>query len=146
MENGGRWGAVTALTPLHRGWTLWLRIVFAIGSSTALLVRPLLQMRVIALGRWTLLRREERPPALLFETNWSGAWESYIDDFARVMPMQWRSIWAGAERFPGPKPVTGLLRYIAAHDHGADHLYSGYREGATTHTVASALALRPRLE
>jgi hypothetical protein len=146
---GGRptgWDAVTALTPLHRGWTPWLRVVFAVGSSTTLFVRPLLQQRVIALGRWTLLRRRERPPALLFETNWSGTWESYIDDFARTMPMQWRSIWTGAEGYPGPKPVTDLLRYIEEHDHGADHFYCGYREGATTQTVASALALRPRLE
>jgi hypothetical protein len=143
---GDRWDAVTALTPLRRGWAPWLRIVFAIGSSTTLLVRPLLQMRVIAFGRWTLLRREERPPALLFETNWSGVWESYIDDLARIMPMQWRSIWGGAEGFPGPKPVTGLLRFIGEHDHGADHFYSGYRTGATTHAVAGALALRPRLE
>jgi hypothetical protein len=142
----GHWDAVTALTPLRRGWTPWLRIVFAIGSSTNLLVRPLLQMRVIALGRWTLLRRQERPPALLFETNWTGAWESYIDDFARIMPMQWRSIWTGAKGFPGPKPVGGLLRYIDAHDHGADHLYVGYREGATTQAVAGALALAPRFE
>jgi hypothetical protein len=142
----GRLDAVTALTPLRRGWTPWLRIVFAIGSSTNLLVRPLLQMRVIALGRWTLLRRQERPPALLFETNWTGAWESYIDDFARIMPMQWRSIWTGAKGFPGPKPVGGLLRYIDAHDHGADHLYVGYREEATTQAVAGALALAPRFE
>ena len=145
MENGP-WAAVTALTPLRRGWRLWLRIVFAIGSSTSLFVRPLLQMRVIAFGRWTLLRRDERPPALLFETNWTGAWESYIDDFARIMPMQWRSIWGGAEGFPGPKPVTDLLAYIGQHDHGADHLYCGYRDGATTQTVAGALALRTRLE
>jgi hypothetical protein len=143
---GDRWDAVTALTPLRRGWAPWLRVVFAIGSSTNLLARPLIQMRVIALGRWTLLRREERPPALLFETNWSGAWESYIDDFARIMPTQWRGIWSGAEGFPGPKPVTDLLRYIGEHDHGADHFYSGYRKGATTHTVAGALALRARLE
>jgi hypothetical protein len=141
-----RWGAVTALTPLRRGWTPWLRIVFALGSMTNVLVRPLLQMRVIALGRWTLLRRDERPPALLFETAWCGAWESYIDDFARIMPMQWRSVWGGAEEFPGPKPVTELLRYIGKHDHGADHFYNGYREGATTHTVAHALALQPRFE
>jgi hypothetical protein len=142
----GPWDAVTALTPLRRGWRPWLRIVFAIGSWTNFFVRPLLQMRVIALGRWTLLPREERPPALLFETNWTGAWESYIDDFARIMPMQWRSIWTGAKGFPGPKPVGGLLRYIDAHDHGADHLYVGYREEATTQAVAGALALAPRFE
>ena len=145
MEEG-RWGAVTALTPLHRGWALWLWLVFALGSRTNILVRPLLKMRVIAFGRWTLLPREEHPPALLFETNWTGAWESYIDDFARIMPMQWSAVWGGAEEFPGPRPVTDLLSYIKERDHGADHFYTGYREGATTHTVANALALQPRLE
>ena len=142
----GRWGAVSALTPLRRGWSPWLRLVFAFGSRTNVLVRPLLKLRLIALGRWTLLPRDERPPALLFETNWSGAWESYIDDFARIMPFQWRGIWGATEGFPGPHPVTGLLRFIDAHDHQADHFYSGYRDGATTQTVATALALAPRLE
>jgi hypothetical protein len=137
---------VTALTPLRRGWTPWLRVVFAVGSRTNLFVHALIEMKVIALGRWTLLPRQERPGALLFETNWSGASENYIDDFARVMPMQWRAIWTAAEGFPGPKPVTDLLRYIDAHDHGADHFYCGYRDGATTQTVAAALAVRSRLE
>lgn len=121
-------------------------MVFAFGSLSNVAVRPLLGMRVIALGRWTLLPRAGRPPALLFETNWRGAWESYIDDFARIMPWQWRSIWGGAEGWPGPKPVTDLLRYIDAHDHDADHFFCGYRDGATTQSVAEALALAPRLE
>jgi hypothetical protein len=145
MESA-RWGAVTALTPLHRGWAIWLWVVFVIGSRTNVLVRALLQMRVIAFGRWTLLPRDDGPPAMLFETNWCGAWESYIDDFARIMPMQWRAVWGGAKGFPGPKPVTGLLCYIGKHNHGADHFYNGYREDATTQTVAGALALQPRLE
>jgi hypothetical protein len=123
-----------------------LRVVFGVGSRTNLFVQALLDMKVIALGRWTLLPRHRRPPALVFETNWSGAWENYIDDFARVMPMQWRSIWTAAEGFPGPKPVTGLLRYIDAHNHDVQHFYCGYRKGSTTQAVAGALALQPRLE
>jgi hypothetical protein len=142
----GRWGAVTALTPLHRGWTPWLRIVFFFGSLSNIAVRPLLRMRVIALGRWTLLPRDGSPPALMFETNWTGTWQNYIDDFARIMPVQWRAIWGGAEDFPGPKPVTELLRYIDKHDHDAEHFYCGYRDGASTQSVAEALALAPGLE
>jgi hypothetical protein len=86
------------------------------------------------------------PPALLFETNWTGAWESYIDDFARIMPMQWRAVWGGAEQFSraqaGDRACSATSK---EHDHGADHFYSGYCEGATTHTVANALALQPRI-
>lgn len=141
----GRWGAVTALSPLRRGWTPWLRLVFLFGSVTNVAARPILDTRLIALGRWTLLPRAGRPPAMVFETNWSGAWENYIADLARVMPWQWRSIWTGAERFPGPLPATELLRWVDVYDFGADHFYCGYREDATTQSVARALALRARL-
>ena len=101
---------------------------------------------MIALGRWTLLSRPGRPPALVFETCWSGAWENYIADLARIMPWQWRSIWSGAERFPGPLPTTDLLAWVDVYDLGADHFYSGYQDGATTQDVVRALKLRPKLE
>ena len=142
----GRWGAVTALSPLHRGWTPWLRLVFLFGSLTNVAAKPILKSRVIALGRWTLLSRAGRPPALVFETCWSGAWENYIADLARIMPWQWRSIWSGAERFPGPLPTTDLLAWVDVYDLGADHFYSGYQDGATTQDVVRALKLRPKLE
>lgn len=141
----GRWGAVTALTPLRRGWTLWLRLVFLFGSLTNVAARPILRSRVIALGRWTLLPRIGRPPAMVFETNWSGAQENYIADLARIMPWQWRFIWSGAERFPGPLPATDLLNWVDIYDKGADHFYTGYRDDATTQNVIRALELRPRL-
>jgi hypothetical protein len=141
----GRWGAVTALTPLRRGWTPWLRLVFLFGSLTNVAAQPILRSRVIALGRWTLLPRAGKPPAMVFETNWSGAWENYIADLGRIMPWQWRSIWSGAERFPGPLPVTDLLSWVDVYDHGADHFYTGYDDSATTQTVSRALALSPRL-
>ena len=72
--------------------------------------------------------------------------EISIDDFARIMPMQWRGIWTAARGFPGPRPVGGLLAYIDGHDHQADHFHCGYREDATAQTVTAALALAPRLE
>ena len=83
---------------------------------------------------------------MVFETNWSGAWENYIADFGRTMPWQWRSIWGGTERFPGPLPTTGLLGWVDEIDKGVDHYYSGYSEGATTQGIVRALALRSSLE
>ncbi len=142
----GRWGAVTALSPLRRGWTPWLRLVFLFGSLTNVAAKPVLGARTIALGRWTLLPRSDRPPAMVFETNWSGAWETYVADLGRMMPVQWWSIWGGDERFPGPLPTTGLLDWVDLVDHDPEHFHTGYRPGATTDSVVQALALRPRLE
>jgi hypothetical protein len=142
----GRWHVVTALTPIRwRAWAAWLRLVFWFGSQTTVLVGPILKMRVIALGRWTLLERMGRPPAMVFETNWAGSSASYIPDLAMTMAFQWRAIWGGTAGFPGPLPVTGLLAFIARHDCGADHFHTGYADGTTTEIVAGALELDRRL-
>ena len=138
----GRAEAVTAVTPIRRrGWALWLRVVFAFGRRTSLAVRPLRRLQVIALGRWYVLGGH----TLVFETNWHGHRETYIDDFARLMPWQWRAIWSGDPAFPGPRPVTALLEYIAAHDHGAEHFWTAYPE-ASTAMVGGALELQAALE
>ena len=55
-------------------------------------------MKVIALARWTLWPDARRPTYLLFETNWSGSDQTYIPDFGRIMPLQWRGIWGATTR------------------------------------------------
>jgi hypothetical protein len=143
-----RWGAINTVSPLKCWRTLWLKAVLAYGRTPlgAITSAPLVKMRVIALGRWTLLPSRERPRYLMFETNWSGAEQSYIADFATVMPSQWRSIWNNTANFPGPLPTTRLLAHIDTVDWGADHYWSDYREYATTHTIVNALELQDKLE
>jgi hypothetical protein len=140
----GRAGAVTAVTPVAWWWVPWLRAVFAFGSRSDLLIRRLTRLRIIALGRWYVLGPWRRP-TLVFETNWHGHWETYIDDFARLMPRQWTGIWWGAEGFPGPRPVTRLLAYVAERDRGADHYWTAYPEASTGMALA-ALGVQARLE
>jgi hypothetical protein len=142
----GRWGAVTALTPLIRWRTPLLRSVFWFGRRTKLAIIRLLRMRVIALARWTLLPSREHPRYLLFETSWSGSRQSYIPDLAMLMQFQWRSIWGNVVGFPGPVPTTELLSYIDEVDWGADHCWSDYAPGASTQVVLSALELQSQFE
>ncbi len=143
----GRWQVVTALTPLRsRAWVPWLRLVFAFGSKSSLLVHPIIKMRVIAFARWTLVGRPHKPPALVFETNWSGSSASYIPDLAVTMAFQWKAIWSGAVGFPGPLPVGGLLAFVHEHDRGADHFHTGYDEVTTSDIVVNAINLDRRLE
>lgn len=141
-----RWGAVTAVTALKRHQTLRLRAVFAFGNTTTLAIRPLLAMKVIALARWTLWPDARRPTYLLFETNWSGSEQTYIPDFGRIMPVQWRSIWGATTTFPGAVPTTYLDDWVDVIDAGVGHFWTDYRDGATTGTIAQALALGPEVE
>jgi len=141
-----RWGAVTAVTALKPHQTLRLRAIFAFGNATTLAIRPLLAMKVIALARWTLWPDARRPRYLLFETNWSGSDQTYIPDFGRIMPIQWRSIWGATTTFPGPVPTTYLDEWVDAIDAGVGHFWTDYADGATTRTIAQSLALRPEVQ
>jgi hypothetical protein len=141
-----RWGAVTAVTRLRRHQALRLRLVFAFGNATTIAIRPLLAMRVIALGRWTLWPDAHRPSYLLFETNWSGSDQTYIPDFGRIMRLQWRSIWGASDTFPGAVPTTHLDQWVDRIDAGVGHYWTDYQDGATTQVVADALDLVPDVE
>ena len=141
-----RWGAVTAVTKLRRHQWLRLGAVFAFGNFTPIAIRPLLKMRVIALGRWTLWPDARHPRYLLFETNWSGSDQTYIPDFGRIMPIQWRSIWGATDRFPGSVPTTYLDEWVDVIDAGVGHYWTDYADGATTQSVIQALALVPSVQ
>jgi hypothetical protein len=141
-----RWGAVTTVSELRRHQQLRLRAVFALGNMTTIAIRPLLKMRIIALARWTLWPDDRQPTHLLFETNWSGSDQTYIPDFGRIMPVQWQSIWGATVGFPGAVPTTNLLDLVSQIDAGVEHFWTDYDDGATTQTVAQALALSPAVE
>lgn len=140
-----RWGAVTAVTKLKRCQRLRLLAIFAFGSHTDILIQRLLQMKVIALARWTLWPDARHPTYLLFETNWSGADQTYIPDFGRLMPRQWRGIWGATTLFPGAIPTTELDRWVDVIDAGVGHFWTDYLPGASTQVVAQALKLEPQV-
>jgi hypothetical protein len=149
-SRANRWGVINTVSTI-KCWRIdVLRVVLAFGRwfggySRSLGHVNLVEQRVIALARWTLLPRNERPRHLMFETNWSGNDASYIPDFATVMPNQWKAIWGNTKGFPGPVPTTKLLEYVREVDWGADHFWSDYRPDASTQTVLAALDLRKQL-
>jgi hypothetical protein len=130
-----------------RPWLMWwLRAMFAVGNHTTLLITRLLQMRVVMLARFTLIPDAQTPRWLVFETNWSGAEQSYIPDFAALLPVQWMSIFGTVKGFPGPLPTTGLVEYVEQVDWGVDHYWSDYGEGASAQTVLGSLELQRSFE
>jgi hypothetical protein len=107
--------------------------------------RRLVRMRVIALARWTLLPGPNWPRYLLFETNWSGAQQSYIPDLAMLMRLQWKAIWGNTKNFPGPVPTTKLLEHVDEVDWGTDHYWTDYDGNASTQMVLRALEFQTSL-
>jgi hypothetical protein len=116
--------------------------------------RTIQELSFIHFARWIVIRRlpdhgqprdRLRQPLLMFESNYNGTFDQYIDAFANVLGRGMTAIWGTSYGFPGPQPVTPFKRYIHANEFVADHYYSAYPT-ATTTMVKSALALRKPLQ
>lgn len=148
---------VHGVTPLRRRRVGLLRFVLRVGPKyLPIIERPLIKMKVIHLARWSIVEEvpsRDRPgtwqrlpqPYLVFESDFDGPWRPYIEDFARIMPWQWRAIWGAATEFPGPLPVSGLLAYVEEHDKRAEHHYSAHTHETLEGTLA-AVELERRLK
>ena len=155
----GKAQALTTLSPVTPAWALWLRAYFRVRQALpwlgGLLAAPLERLSFIHFGRWTLVREPApNPPAprerwrhsyLLFESNFNGRWDEYIDAFSYVLGRRMSMIWGGAHGFPGPRPAEPFKRYIRDNELAAVHFYSAYPE-ATATTVRAALELDRRLD
>ncbi|HWT23729.1 MAG TPA: hypothetical protein VN213_09505 [Solirubrobacteraceae bacterium] len=155
----GRARAMTVFSPVKRPWgrppggQWWLRLVFGVGRRLPDGKSTIRALSFIHFARWIVIRRipdhgqpRERlgHPLLMFESNYNGTFDQYIDAFATILTRGMSLIWGTSYGFPGPQPVTPFKSYIRANEFVADHYYSAYPT-ATTTMVKSALALREPL-
>jgi hypothetical protein len=149
----GRATPLTVITPIKPGRTPVQRFVFEVFSRTPWgRSEKLLQLSFIQSARWALIT--DLPPNgpdqlperlrydyLLFESNFNGPLDAYIEAFSEVVPDRMKLVWNTSFGFPQPKPVGPFLHYIRANDFGANHFYSAYPEASNTEILA---ALRTR--
>jgi hypothetical protein len=147
----GRATAITVMTPIKPGETPLVRLVMFAGEHISVLNEALAQLSFIHYARWSILTGlpYNGPPQekddlhydyLIFETNFNGTWDEYIDAFSEVVPDRMKAIWGTSFGFPGPRPVGPFKDYIHANDLAISHYYGAYPE-ATTKTVLAALRL-----
>jgi hypothetical protein len=161
---------LTVITIAPRWWTLWLRFMWG-GyhllrriRRTRLMRRlernadpsPLAKLSSVSFAHWSLFNRipadePDRPHRRLpysyymFQSNYSGAHDQYIEAFSLAIPWLMRALWAGAPGVPGPWPVVRFTRWIADNNRVPAHYYSAYPSGSTR-MVKSALELRRRFD
>ncbi|MGH3798278.1 MAG: hypothetical protein ACRDSP_25805 [Pseudonocardiaceae bacterium] len=71
-------------------------------------------------------------PYLLFESNFNGLWEEYIEAFCQVIGMDINVLMASCEGFPGLIPARGFRTFMENHEFVAQHYYSAYPEASAT--------------
>ena len=143
-DSVGRVTAVTILSPVRRVWALWLRLTWPAADRwplvSRLVKRPLNALGFIDVAHWTLVPAD-RPPQLLFVSNFNDDPLAYIDAFSLVVPGRIRGMWLGADGFPGPRPVSRFESFIEEKWIPTSHLYCAYPE-ASARMVVDALAIR----
>jgi hypothetical protein len=149
----GKATAITVLTPLRRGGPELLSVVFWAGRNIKATLRKLETLSFIHFARWAVIPRFPDGGAgerlghtyLLFESNFNGTWDQYIDAFSEVVPLRMKAIWGSSFGFPGPLPVDPFKEYIRRNEYIANHYWSAY-PGATTTEIVSAGRVESALE
>lgn len=158
LNRCGRARAMTVLTPVrpwYRGpfWppggTLVTKAVFLVARIKTRQPGAIEKLSFIHFARWGLIGRipdfgqpaeDLRQPLFMFESNYNGSFDQYIDAFAYILTRGMTFFWGTSYGFPTPKPVAHFKRFIHANEYVAQHYYTAYPAAATT-MIKSALAL-----
>jgi hypothetical protein len=155
LNRCGRTRAMTVFTPIRPwyrppGGTLWVRVVFWFARrSLRKGSGDIGRLSFIHFARWGIVGRipdlgqppeQLRQPLFMFESNYNGTFNQYIDSFANILTRGMQLFWGSSYGFPKPKPVARFIEYIHANEFIAQHYYSAYPT-ATTTMIVSALAL-----
>ena len=149
----GKATAITVLTPVRRVGPLLLPAVFWAARNVTSSLKKLEQLSFIHYARWALIERfpdgregeRLRHTYLLFESNFNGTWDQYIDAFSEVVPGRMRAIWGTSFGFPGPMPVEPFKQYIRRNEYVANHYFCAY-PGATTTEIVGAARVEAELQ
>ena len=93
---------ITVVTPLKKGILRRLTLAFAlwgIGQVVTYYYRPgfVLNMGTIQFARWVRLPRTN---TMIFQSNYDGNWESYLEDFITRAHLGQTAAWSNCDGFP----------------------------------------------
>jgi hypothetical protein len=143
----GRMTGLTLFTPIRRQWAWFLRIGLVVTRHLPFMARHILQFNFIKFVRWTVVPgldgEQLHHQYLLFESNFDGPWQHYIDAFAYVIPLDIRVTWGRGPGFPAPPPAEPLKAWIAMNSMEGGTYYCAHPEHSTRQ-VNAAMAVKER--
>jgi hypothetical protein len=138
---------MTIVSPVRKGlWPrLLLRFFLLMGHwfNKASPDGKLSGLSTIHFARWVLI---DGGDMLLFESNYDGSWENYIDDFGDHAATGMNAVWGTSIGFPkgGCLDIEAFKNGIRRYQHPAQFFYSAY-PNQTVRNIASDLRLRQDL-
>ncbi|MAY16069.1 hypothetical protein [Thalassolituus sp. UBA2009] len=141
MSNvAGKAYGMNVLTPL-RWWTaLWQKLIFWVVVKTfPYFLNGLLTLSLIHYARWTIINRWSFPRLdksqpkekltysyMLFESNFNGSWDQYIDSFSFAIPSGLDMFWRWNIKYPKSIPLHDFYNYIRFNQIESGHYYNAY--------------------
>jgi len=147
--------AMTLWSPVRWWGVPLLRFGLFVIRHTGLTLPILRKLSFIDYARWSLVKefpRVGKPQGkdprrrhhMMFESNFNGTWNQYIEAFAQVIPLNIKLFWGSSIKFPGPLPTVPLLAWVDRH-HFEVQYFDTAVDTATATVVASALTLETKL-
>ena len=141
---------MTAITPIKPSWLpnfiLRIWVGFVINRLGPFVSPPpvLSGITTIHFARWAIIDNGKN---LLFESNYDGSWEKYIDDFVDLSAFGMNMIWANCIGFPraGCRDIDSFKLYIRQSQLPTQVFYSAYPQ-ETVHNLINDLVCRRAVE
>jgi hypothetical protein len=137
---------MTILSPVKKGF--WPRTLLRFFLFIGRFNKPSPEgqfsgLSTIHFARWVLIDGGDN---LLFESNYDGSWENYIDDFGDHAASGMNAVWANCVDFPrkGCLDIEAFKEGIRKYQHPAQFFYSAYPR-QTVRNIATDLRLRTQL-
>lgn len=151
MSNiAGKAYALNVITPMRR-WHIWLkRAIFLTVRALPHLMSGLIGLSIIHFARWVVIGRSQWPdlgqgrqPKLyynytLFNSNFNGTWDQYIDSFSDGIPDMLDLAWYHDYNYPSSIPITRFKNYIHHNQIDTDYFYNA-TPGAAQRDIKAAL-------
>ncbi|MDB5571855.1 MAG: hypothetical protein JWN93_3038 [Hyphomicrobiales bacterium] len=146
----GKAYAMNVITPMKRWKTPILKAAFKL--FTAKFTQwELRKLSFIHFARWTTISADKMPrfdamtkresfgyDYLLFESNFNGSWNEYVDAFHSVLSFKLNLVWMWSENYPGSIPLVPFKTYIEHNQLHNDYYYMAY-PGSTVTDVKNAV-------
>ncbi|MFV0461100.1 MAG: hypothetical protein ACK5MT_20295 [Actinomycetales bacterium] len=155
---------LTVISQISHGWTPFVRAVLTVVPQTPWGKSQELQdLSFIQAARWAVIPglpgERLRHDYLLFESNYNGPLDAYLEAFADILTTRMRLIWNSTPNFPNypedarrsrmcrltrPIPGRDFVNFVGAASVEADHYYAALPHASNTE-ILQALAVRDAL-
>jgi hypothetical protein len=139
-QPGKRHGQATELTTLALikvGHVELLRVLLNSPVAPLIAEKVLANIATVHYAQWVIVPAGNRA-YLMFNSNYDGTFDSYIDDFSDKIPLGLDAIWLHCEGWPGADDAERLKAFIRSTTFEAGTFYAAYPD-ATVRDVQRAL-------